>query len=56
MLGVWPSFQGTYHRNLNRVEFIDNNPNATAKDIFQFAGKMMDEYGLNNLPIHPYHR
>ena len=36
-------------------EWIDNNPNATAKDIFQFGGKMMDEYGLSGYPIHPYH-
>ncbi len=35
-------------------EFIKENPNATAADIFQQAGKMMDEYGLNDLPIHPY--
>ncbi len=35
-------------------EFIADNPNATAADIFQQAGKMMDEYGLNDLPVHPY--
>ena len=28
--------------------------NATAKDVFQFAGKTMDEYGVNKFKIHPY--
>ena len=40
--------------NQKWIEFIDNNPNATSKDIFQFAGKMMDDYGLSGLRIHPY--
>lgn|GEM_PF-2372306 len=35
-------------------EFIKNNPNATAKDFYQYAGKLMDEYGLSDLPIHPW--
>nr|WP_286086034.1 DUF2380 domain-containing protein [Brevibacillus sp. NSP2.1] len=34
--------------------WIDANPNATAKEIFQQAGKMMDEYGLSGIRIHPY--
>ncbi len=36
------------------MDFIDNNPNATAEDIYRFAGKMMDDYGLSGLRIHPY--
>jgi Predicted lipoprotein of unknown function (DUF2380) len=40
--------------NQKWMEFIDNNPNATAKDIYQNAGKMMDDYGLSSYPIHPY--
>ena len=40
--------------NQKWMDFIDNNPNATAKDVFQFAGKMMDDYGLSGLTIHPY--
>ena len=40
--------------NQKWMDFIDNNPNATAKDIYQFAGKMMDDYGLSGLQIHPY--
>ncbi len=40
--------------NQKWMEWIDNNPNATAKEIYQFAGKMMDEYGLSGLKIHPY--
>ena len=30
------------------------SPNATAKDLYQFAGQMMDEYGLSGYEIHPY--
>ena len=37
-------------------EFIDNNPNATAKEVYQFAGKMMDEFGLSGYEIHPYRK
>ena len=40
--------------NKKWMDFIDNNPNATAKDVFQFAGKMMDEYEVNKFKIHPY--
>ena len=36
------------------MNYIDSNPYATAKDIYQFAGKMMDDYGLSGLQIHPY--
>jgi hypothetical protein len=35
-------------------EFIANNPNATAAEIFRQAGKMMDDYDLSDEPIHPY--
>ncbi|MDT8717965.1 hypothetical protein IAI10_14970 [Clostridium sp. 19966] len=34
--------------------WIDNNPDATRKDIYQFAGKMMDDYGLSSYKIHQY--
>ncbi|WP_437962692.1 RHS repeat-associated core domain-containing protein (plasmid) [Sorangium sp. So ce119] len=40
--------------NQRWAEFIETNPNATAKDIYQFGGRLMDEYGLNRLPIVPY--
>ena len=40
--------------NQKWMDFIDNNPNATSKDIYQFAGKMMDDYGLSGYTIHPY--
>jgi hypothetical protein len=40
--------------NQRWMDWIDANPDATAKDIFQFAGKMMDEFGLSGLKIHPY--
>jgi RHS repeat-associated protein len=35
-------------------EFIANNPNASAPQVYQQAGKMMDQYGLNDLPMHRY--
>ena len=35
-------------------QWIRNNPNASAKEIFQFGGSLMDEFGLNKLPIVPY--
>ena len=38
------------------MEWIDNHPDATAKDIFQFAGKMMDEFGLGGYEMHPFHK
>jgi hypothetical protein len=34
--------------------FIAANKNANAKAVFQFAGHLMDEYGLSGLPIVPY--
>jgi hypothetical protein len=34
--------------------FIEATPNATSKDIYQFAGQLMDEYGINNLRLHGY--
>ncbi|MBO4863450.1 MAG: DUF2380 domain-containing protein, partial [Eubacterium sp.] len=36
------------------MEWIDEHPDATAVDIFQFAGKMMDDFGLSGYTIHPY--
>jgi hypothetical protein len=35
-------------------DFIRANPNATAKEIYQQAGTMMDDFGLSGLPISPY--
>jgi RHS repeat-associated protein len=35
-------------------QWIDANPNASAKEVYQFAGQLMDEYGLAGLPIVPY--
>jgi hypothetical protein len=40
--------------NKKWMDWIDANPNATAKDIYQFAGKMMDDFNLSGFPIHPY--
>jgi hypothetical protein len=34
--------------------WIDANPNATTKEVYQQAGKMMDEAGLSGLPLVPY--
>jgi hypothetical protein len=35
-------------------QFIERNPSASAKDVYQFGGRLMDEYGLSGLPIHRY--
>jgi len=40
--------------NARWSDFIKNNPNATAKDFYQFGGKLMDEYGLSGLTINSY--
>ena len=34
--------------------WIDANPNASTRDVYQQAGRMMDEYGLSGYPILPY--
>lgn len=34
--------------------WIDANPNASTKDVYQQAGKMMDEYGIKDVKIEPY--
>ncbi|MCG8333087.1 MAG: DUF2380 domain-containing protein [Proteobacteria bacterium] len=34
--------------------WIDANPNASTKEVYQFGGKLMDEFGVNNLPMVPY--
>jgi hypothetical protein len=35
-------------------DFIRANQGATAKEIYQFAGQLMDDFGLSGLPIVPY--
>jgi hypothetical protein len=35
-------------------EFIENNPNASASDVYRFGGKLMDEYGLSHFELGPY--
>ncbi|MCF0125395.1 MAG: hypothetical protein HUJ68_06520 [Clostridia bacterium] len=58
-----PSGKGGMHMNFIHAKgkwnqkcmnFIYTTPDATAKDVFQFAGQMMDDYGLSGLSIHPY--
>lgn len=34
--------------------WIDANPNATTREVYQQAGRMMDDYGIQRLPIGPY--
>jgi RHS repeat-associated protein len=34
--------------------FIRANPMASAKEIYQYAGDLMDQFGLSGLPIVPY--
>jgi hypothetical protein len=61
----WTHLRGIYGKGLPNQgmpgrwnqrwsEFLDANPNATATDIYQFGGSLMDEFGLSGLPIHPY--
>ena len=40
--------------NQRWADFFEANPNATATDIYQFGGSLMDEFGLSGLPVHPY--
>jgi len=40
--------------NQKWLRFIEENPNASAREIYQFGGKLMDQYKLNNLTIHGY--
>lgn len=42
--------------NQRWMEFVRENPRATLKEIYQFAGQLMDEFGLSGLPIVPYPR
>lgn len=35
-------------------DFIGKHPNATAKEVYQHLGRMMDEFGLHGIPIVPY--
>jgi hypothetical protein len=35
-------------------DFIDNTPNASALEVYQFAGRLLDDFGLGHLPIHPH--
>jgi hypothetical protein len=35
-------------------EWIDYNPNATTREVYQFAGRLMDEYGINHLKLVKY--
>jgi len=34
--------------------WIDENPNASTKEVYQQAGRMMDEYGVNDKNIIKY--
>lgn len=40
--------------NQQWAEWIGANPNATAKDVYQQLGRMMDDFGLGGSQIHPY--
>lgn len=35
-------------------DYIDKNPGATPKEIYQHAGKLMDQFGLSKLPLEKY--
>jgi hypothetical protein len=40
--------------NARWAQFIFRNPEANAAEIGQFASELMQEFGLDNLPIEPY--
>lgn len=53
------------HKELHRAgnnwttkwkRWIDENSDATTKDVYQQAGKMMDEYGVGNSRIKHYRK
>jgi REP-associated tyrosine transposase len=43
-------FQGRYN------DWIAANPRATSKQIYQQAGRMMDEFGIGHLKIHAFRK
>ncbi len=54
--GIHGSGLGKYPGRWNKewTHWIEANPNATSKDIYQQVGRMMDRYHINDLPIHQY--
>jgi RHS repeat-associated protein len=40
--------------NSRWADFIANNPNASQVEIYKFGGSLMEEFGINHIPIHPY--
>ena len=56
--GVHGKGQGEMPGGWNKQwqSFIDKNPNASAKDIYQQLGRMMDDFKLNDVKIHPYRK
>jgi RHS repeat-associated protein len=44
------------HWNSVWAGWIADNPDATAKEIYQQLGTMMDDFGLGHLPIHAYRK
>ena len=47
---------GQYPGRWNRkwAEFIREKPDATAKEVYQFAGGLMDQFNLSGLLIHAF--
>lgn len=41
---------------LRLTTWIDENPSATTKEVYQFMGKMMDDFKISGLPIQPYNK
>jgi hypothetical protein len=40
--------------NIKWRHFIESNPNATRKEVYQFGGQLLDEFGLGHLQIIKY--
>lgn len=35
-------------------QYIDINPNASTKEVYQYAGQLMDQYGVRHIPLRSY--
>jgi len=47
-----PELSGRWNQKWST--FVESNPDATAKEIYQFGGKLMDEYKLSGINLHGY--
>ena len=53
-LHTWLHSPNGFNWNQKWKDWIDANPNATAKEVYQFAGQLMDKAGIASQPITAY--